>query len=412
MNLPFHIAWRYFFTKKSNNAINWISRISQIGITIGTMALIVVLSVFNGFELIILSLYNSFDPDFRIVPLSGKYFSIDSVDLKKIKNIPGLYSLSPVIEENALVKYRENQTIATLKGMEQLFFVATGIDSMLVAGEPVLENNEIQFAVLGAGIASKLGMNSFNTENYLQIYFPNRWYPSSFLANPTGLFRQKNVITSGIFQVQQDFDEKYIILPLSFMRDLVRQPNNYTALELVFTSGANKKSAEKELEEILDNKAEVQNRFEQHKWLYNIMHSEKFIVYLILSFILIIAGFNLIGSLIMLSIEKKKDMMILSSMGIARKAIYKIFFYEGLLLSLFSAVAGLILGTIICLIQMHFGIIKLAQGTTFVIDAYPVALKWTDFILVFITVSILGLISSYFPAQTALKNINISDLDK
>ncbi|NLJ07839.1 MAG: ABC transporter permease [Sphingobacteriales bacterium] len=412
MNLPLHIAWRYFYSKKSINAINWISRISQAGITIGTMALIIVLSVFNGFEQVILSLYNSFDPDFKIVPLSGKYFQLDNDDIIKIRQMEGIVSLSQVIEENALIKYQDNQTIATLKGMSEDFLMATGLDSMIVAGDPFLEDNDNYYAVIGAGVASKLGMNTFSQSSYLQIFFPNRKQPSVFSTTPGSLFKQLNIVPSGIFQVQQDFDEKYLIVPLAFIRELVRQPEKYTSIELIVSQNTDKKAVEKQLDELLTGKAVVQNRMEQHKWLYNIMRSEKFVVYLILSFILIIAGFNLIGSLIMLSIEKKKDMMILNSMGLDKKSIYRVFFYEGMFLSLFSAVAGLLLGTLVCLIQMKFGIIKLAQGTTFVIDAYPVALKWMDFLWVFITVVFLGFLSSYFPAKVALKNLSLEDLNQ
>jgi len=412
MNLPFHIAWRYFYSKKSQNAINWISRISQAGITIGTMALIVVLSVFNGFEGVILTLYNSFDPDIKIQPHSGKYFEIDTMTINKLKAVEGVMRLSPVIEENALVRLNDKQTIVTMKGMNQHYLMSIGLSRMVVAGEPVLKSQGIDFTILGSGIAGKLGMSLFDQSSALQVYFPNRKNPSIFSASPVGLFQTYKIFPSGIFQVQQDFDEKYMIVSLDFIQKLVKRYHQFTAYEIIYNQDADEKTVENNLEKIISKKYKVQNRHEQHKWLYNIMKSEKLIVFLILSFILLVAGFNLIGSLLMLSIEKKKDMMILRSMGTEASTIRKIFFYEGLMLSMFSAAAGLILGTIICLLQMHFEIIKLAQGTTFIIDAYPVALKFTDFIYVFIVVLLLGFISSFLPANSAFKNLRISEINK
>jgi len=412
MNLPFYIAWRYFYSKKSQHAINWISRISQAGITIGTMALIVVLSVFNGFEGVILSLYNSFDPDIKVLPNSGKYFTIDSTYLNQLHKLKGIEAMSAVIEENALVKNDEMQTIATIKGMTQHYFFATGIDEKIVAGEAVLSNNISHYALIGSGVAGKLGMNMFSSMSSLQLYFPNRKNPSTFSMTPTQLFQTYHIPTGGVFQIQQDFDDKYILVSLDFSRKLVKKPVQYTALEIVIQETTDKKQLERQIREILGENYLVQNRYEQHKWLYSIMQSEKFIVYLILSFILIVAGFNLIGSLLMLSIEKKKDMMILTSMGAENNLIRKVFFYEGLMLSLISAFAGLFLGVVFCLLQMHFSIIKLPESATFIINAYPVAFKAIDFVWVFITVVFLGLISSFFPARAAYKNLKMSEIGK
>jgi len=412
MNLPFFIAWRYFYSKKSQNAINWVSRISQAGITIGTTALIIVLSVFNGFEGVILSLYNSFDPDIKVLPLSGKYFEIDSNSLHQLKKTEEIIEMSAIIEENALVRNDEKQSIATLKGMTQHYFFATGIDDKIVAGEAVLTDKISDYAIIGSGIAGKLGMNMFSSMNGIQLYFPNRRKTSDFSFSPNQLFQTHSLPTGGIFQIQQDFDEKYILVSLDFMRKLVKKPHQYTSFEIVFHENSNKKYAEAQVRQILNEKYLVQNRHEQHKWLHSIMQSEKFMVYLILSFILIVAGFNLIGSLLMLSIEKKKDMMILTGMGAEASLIRKIFFMEGLMLSMISAISGLILGVIFCLLQMHFHIIKLPQSATFIIDAYPVAFKLVDFIWVFITVIILGMISSFFPARTAYKNLRISEIGK
>lgn len=391
--------------------INLISRISQIGITVGTMALVVILSVFNGFEDVILSLYNSFDPSLRISPAEGKYFEVDSLKIAEIKSLDGVLYLSPVIEENALIKYKENQTIATLKAMNQEYFGYSGLDSMIIVGHAKLIAKGAYFAIPGSGVASKLGLSLMGFDEYLEIFYPRKGSPSSFVLNPNSAFSQKKIPMSGVFQVQQDFDEKYILVPLEFAQKLLEK-KQYTSLDILLMDDMKMSEAKKNISEILGENYIIKDRFELHKWLYNILKSEKLMVYLILSFILLIAGFNLIGSLLMLTLEKKRDMMVLRSMGGGELLIRRIFFYEGLMLSVTSAVIGILLGLIFCIIQMQFGIIKINQGSTFILDAFPVSFRIMDFLWVFITVVILGFISSYLPARAVWKNLSIKDLNK
>ncbi|MBT3422315.1 MAG: ABC transporter permease [Bacteroidetes bacterium] len=411
MNISFWFARKYFYSKKVRNVINLIARVSQIGITVGTMALVVVLSVFNGFEDVILSLYNSFDPSIRITPAEGKFFEVDSQRIEAIKQMDGVVYLTPVIEENALIKYKDNQTIATLKAINEEYFTHSGIDSMMIVGHAKLKTDKAYYSIPGSGVASKLGLSFFGFDEFLQIYYPQKGSPSSFVLNPNKAFRQKSIAMSGIFQVQQDFDEKFILIPLEFGQKLIGN-TQYTSLDILLEDDDKMSSTKNKIADLLGPDYIVKDRFELHKWLYNIMKSEKLMVYLILSFILLIAGFNLIGSLLMLTLEKKKDMMILRSMGGEESLIRRIFFYEGLLLSITSAIGGIVLGLIFCFLQMKFGIIRISQGSTFILDAYPVSFRLMDFVWVFITVVILGFLSSYLPARAAWKNLSIKDLSK
>jgi lipoprotein-releasing system permease protein len=411
MNLPFWFARKYFYSKKVRNVINIISRISQIGITVGTMALLVVLSVFNGFEDVILSLYNSFDPSIKVTAAEGKYIEIDSHQLAKIDQLEEVVYYTPVIEENALIKFKDNQTIATLKALNDEYFFHTGMDTMLLIGEARLQADDVFYAIPGSGVASKLSLSFIGYDNYLQIYYPQAGSPSSFVLNPQKAFSQKNIAMSGVFQVQQDFDEKYILVPLEFAQKLFKR-KSYTSLDLVLDEKADLAKSKSRIQQIFGDQYVVKDRFEQHKWLYNIMKSEKLMVYLILSFILLIAGFNLIGSLLMLTLEKKKDMMVLRSLGGEKRFIQSIFFYEGLLLSVSSALIGIALGLVFCLLQMKFGLIRINQGSTFILDSYPVSFRAMDFVWIFITVVVLGLFSSFLPASAAWKNLSIKDLNK
>ena len=410
MNTAFLFARKYYHSGKVRNVINWISRISQLGITVGTMALIIVLSVFNGFEKVVIGLYNSFDPDLKITTIEGKFFQLDQNQIDEIASLKGVLKLSEVIEENALVKFKEQQSIATFKGMSDDYFRLSGLDSMIILGDALLHEDGINYALLGSGVAAKLGMNYFDFYNNLSVYYPNKGSPQSFHLNPGRMFNIKMIAQSGIFQIQQDFDEKYILVPLEFVRELVKENERYTAIEILTREGSDLKKLKKEIQHISGDDFMVRTHFELHDWLYKIMKSEKLVVYLILSFILLIAAFNLVGSLLMLAIEKKRDMMVLRSMGASNKLIRNIFFYEGLFLSVSSAIVGIIAGSLLSFLQLQFGIIKISHGSTFIIDAFPVAFKAMDFLWVFITVVILGFVSAYFPSRIAYRQLSISDL--
>jgi len=422
MNLPLFIARRYFFSRKIANVIHAISLISLIGVMVGSFALIVVLSVFNGFEDLVLKLYNSFDPDLKVSPVKGKYFNPASKDsastisfeeasemLSSVQDWSETNKASYTIEENALVKYKDGQTIATIKGITPKYLPSMGVDSMIYAGNGVITKEQVPQALVGAGIASKLDLNIYGGSSSLQLYVP-KGKTSNFSFDPTNAFKRKNIQISGIFSIQQKFDEKYILVPMDFIRELVDEEMKITGLEVNVSDKADIPAVKQRLTAMTGKNFEVKDRFEQHAWLYKIMNSEKLAVYLILSFILVIAAFNLIGALLMLVIEKKKDMAVLKSMGATSNLIMKIFFLEGIMLSSIGALLGIGLGTLVCWLQMKYELIKLNGGNTFVLNAYPVSFKLDDFILVFLTVVVLGLIASYYPARKAYKQLTVEDL--
>lgn len=399
--LPFFIAFRYFFSKKSQRVINIISVISAIGVMIGTAALIIVLSVFNGFEDLILRLYNSFDPDLRIELVAGKSFDQDKININQLKKINGVAYVDEVVEESALVKYREKQYIIKLKGVSKDFEKMTGLDSMIVEGTFRLQSGDTDYAIVGGGIAYNLGIDPENIFNQIEIYGPRN--TASSLADPEGAFNRRFISPSGIFSIQQEFDAKYIITPLRFAREIFDYENKLTALEIGLSSGNDEDKIVKQISAQLGKGFTIKNRFQQHELIYKIMRSEKWAVFLILTFILIIAIFNVISSLTMLVIEKKKDIAIYRSMGAEISFLRKVFLTEGMFITLSGAFSGLIIGMVICYLQQRFGLIELSGSGSFVIDSYPVKMAPLDFLYVFITVCCIGLLAAWYPAKRLIR---------
>jgi lipoprotein-releasing system permease protein len=397
VRLPFFIARRYLFAKKSHNIINVISGISAAGIMIGTMALIIVLSVFNGFEHVIVSLFNTFDPDIRITLVEGKTFHAGDIAADKIRQMNGIIRYTDVLEENALLRCNERQYFATIKGVSSDYQQSSGLDSMIVEGELILESKGQSFAVAGRGVAFYLGLNPQDLVHKLEIYVPRRGANS---VRPDQAFNSASLFTSGIFAIQDDFDSKYVLLPLGFTRELLDYTDEVTSVEIGLKKGIETEQIQKNLQQIVGKKFKVENRFQQQSTLYNLMKSEKLAVFFILGFILLIASFNVIGSLSMLIIEKKKDINILWSMGADGRLIKRIFLVEGLLVTTLGAVTGLILGWVVCWVQQHFGIVKLqVSGGSFLIDSYPVSMQLFDFVMVFLTVFFIGLAALILPVR-------------
>jgi len=399
LKLPLYIAWRYLKSKKSHNVINIISGISVAGVTIGTMALIVVLSVFNGFETLVISLFNSFDPPVKVSPVSGKTFDSKTYPWAQISTIPGIKAQTAVIEEKALLRYGTAQFLVSLKGVDSTYLSWTGLDSMMTAGSLILEFKGQPFAVVGQGVAYYLGVNPDDYGSYIEAFAPRR--TGKLGSSPDQAFNRLDIRPSGVFSIQQDFDTKYVIVPIGFARELFEYTSEITSVEIALTENADVESIPDLIKQKLGPKYLVQNRFQQQETLYRIMQSEKWAIFLILSFILLIATFNVIGSLSMLILDKKKDIAILHSLGADNRLIRKIFMTEGLLVSLSGAIAGILLGTAICVLQQYFGLIKInAEGGSFLISAYPVLMKWTDFLFVFITVSLIGLLAAWIPVRS------------
>ncbi|HBF89466.1 MAG TPA: hypothetical protein DDX39_12570 [Bacteroidales bacterium] len=401
MNFPLYIAKRYLFSKKSTNVINLISIISVIGVTVGTTALIVILSVFNGFDSLITSLFNSFNPDLQITVKEGKTFVPDEAIFNQIKTHKAVHFYSETIEDNALLKHKDKQYIATIKGVSDNYVNMSGIDSMIVDGEFLLRDQNRDYALIGQGVAYYLSIGLNYVFPTISIYVPKR--KGSVSLSPENAFNRNSIMPSGIFSIQQDFDSKYVIVPLDFARKLYDYTNEVSAIELKINDYKNVSKVQKEISQILGDKYKVKNRYEQNELLFKIMESEKWAIFLILSFILIIASFNVIGSLTMLIIDKKNDIFILRSLGADYQLIRRIFLFEGWMISFLGAVVGLLLGLFICFLQEKVGLIKLQGSGSFVIENYPVEVHYLDLFYVFATVMLIGFLASWYPVRYITK---------
>lgn len=399
MFLPFYIAKRYLVSKKSHNIINIISAISVAGVGVGTMALIVVLSVFNGFEELVKSLYNTFDPDIKITLLEGKAFDPAAIPRETITTMPGVISYTEVVEENVLLKHKAEQFIVTMKGVSEDFLIQNPLDSMLFDGELLLRSDEVNYTIMGYLVAYKLGIRLYDPINPIVVYVPKR--TKKALTSLEGSFNTGSLAASAVFAIQQEIDSKYIIVPLDFSRNLLEyEQGEVTSVEIRLQPGADVEEVQDLIQETIDVKDfDVKNRFQQQELLYKIMKSEKWAIFFILTFILIISAFNVIGSISMLILDKRKDIAILSGMGASRKLIKRIFMTEGMFVSLFGAIAGLLLGSFLCFLQMEFGLIRLGEANAFIVPYYPVRMELIDFLAVFITVLVIGFLSAWFPVR-------------
>lgn len=396
MNLPFFIAKRYLVSKKKQNIINIISGISVVGIIVGTMALVIVLSVLNGFISLINNLYSNFDPDIKITAVKGKMFNPSDFPFEKIKNIPGVVYYTKVIEEVAMLKYGSQQYFAVVKGIPDNYGKCTNIDSLMVDGKFILKEQNINYAVVGQGVAYNLGVG-LNFVDPIRIYVPKRGKQSTI--NLASSINHNYIFPSGVFSVLEDVDSKYILVPYQFAADLFETKNQVSAVELGLDKKANQKKIQKEIERILGNSFHVKNKNQQHDLIYKTMKSEKWAAYLILVFILIIASFNILGSLSMLIIDKKEDIMILRSMGASSKLIRRIFLFEGWLISVTGAILGTLLGVFTCWIQMRYEIITFPGNGSFIISAYPVQIIYTDILFILSVVLFIGFIAAWYPVK-------------
>ncbi len=378
------------------------------------MALIVVLSVFNGFEDLVKSLYSTFDPDLLIELKEGKAFDTSEINAEKIKQLPGVVSYTEVVEDNALLKFRSEQYIVTIKGVSDDFLYDNPLDTMLYDGEFILKMGNADMAIMGYLVAYHLGVRINDFEHPVYIYVPKR--TGKTLGRLDNAFDIKPVYLSAVFAVQQEFDSKYVIISLDLARELLQYKNEVTDIEIRLNPSADMEQIQEKVKEISGNRFIVKNRFQQQELLYRIMKSEKWAIFLILSFILLIATFNLIGSLSMLILDKKKDIAILYSMGANEKTIKRIFRVEGMMISVFGALTGLILGALLCWVQMEFGLIRLgSEANAFIVPYYPVKMEIMDFVSVFGIVLAIGFFTSWYPVRQITKqflNQRIADFAK
>ena len=397
MRLSLYIARRYLLARKSRNVINIISGVSVAGVTVGTMALIIVLSVFNGLEDMVNRIFNTFDPELKITAVHGKVFDADSAKIARLKGLEGIESWSCTLEENALFKYEKKQFIGTVKGVDDNYAKVTGIDSSMA------DNDKFSLwspgmrpqAVVGAGVAHNLGLN-VNFIEQLQIWVPKR--TGSVNLNPEEAFIKRYISPSGIFRVEHEYDSRYLYVPLQFTRDLLEYDNQLSAVEIKTVHGSDIRHVKQKVSKIFGPEFTVKDRLEQQDIFYKVMRSERLAIFIILTLILLIASFNIIGSLTMLIIEKERDIEILRSLGADNTLIRKIFIFEGWLISISGAVAGIILGFSICWAQQRFGFIKL-NSETLMMQSYPVVMKIKDFIAVPCTVLLIGYWAAWYPVR-------------
>lgn len=394
MNSPFFIAKRYFSTKKNSNFVHLISWVSLLGVAIGTAALILVLSVFNGFEALVLKMYNSFDPHLQITAAEGKVFNPE--EISAVLNNPEFKSSAYILEEKALLKYQEKEFIATVKGVSETYQELTNFDSLLVNGEYInsYENNNV--AVVGSGVAYHLSIGLGTMFEQLQVFVPNR--NSKTLLNPQTAFKQGSVLPVGIFSIQAELDQEYIITPLAFIQQLADRDNNISAVEIKLKNEDRMLVIQEQLTTVFGDGFIVKNRFEQQEFLYKILNTERLAVFLILAFIMIIATFNIIGALSMLMLDKQKDIRTLRSLGCTVQDIQSVFFRKSMLTILLGIVIGLFIGLGLAFLQQTFGFIEMGGGS-FVINTYPIAIVFTDILLVSFTVFAIGLLASWYPAK-------------
>ncbi|WP_240671052.1 FtsX-like permease family protein [Lacibacter luteus] len=399
ITLNFLFAWRYFRSKKTTNAINIIAWITVLAMAVGTAALVVVLSIFNGFEGLVKTLYSSFYPDIRITAKQQKIMLLDDATVKKIKLLQNVKSLSMVLEENVHLQNGDYRTNAVIKGVDDAYVQTSGVKEMITSGQFELGSNETPALVLGVGIEGALNLRSDRSVTPVTAYLPKRGVTST---NPLDAISTVNLQPTGAFSIQQDFDNKYVLTNIDILKEMLGlKPNEYSAAELKLKDVKAEAETIAAIQKLVGNNYLVENRYQQNRSLFGVMQMEKWAIYGILSLILIIASFNMIGALTMLVLEKEQDIQILQAMGGGKSFVQRIFLTEGVLLALIGSVIGIVLALIFSYLQVTFKLIPL-QGS-FVIDYYPVVISITDILLILVTVFVIGLLASWIPSVKAAK---------
>lgn len=406
MNFPFYIARRYLFSKKSHNAINVISAISVCGVALATLALVCTLSVFNGFQDLVTTFFTAFDPQLKITAVRGKVFDGQDKRVLQLKKMPDVEVYSESLEDNVMVQYQGRQAMAVVKGVEDNFDQLTPIDSILFGrGDLLLHDEVVDYAIPGIQLLFTLG-SGIRFLDPLEIYAPRRGAKVN-MANPSTAFVTGNLFSSGlVFAVNQEkYDASYILTSIDFARRLFQYTTEVSAINLKLKAGADTDAVKKHIQDLLGDDFLVQDRYEQQADTYRIMEIEKLISYLFLTFILMIACFNVIGSLSMLIIDKRDDVVTLRNLGASDRQIVRIFLFEGRMISFFGAFAGVVLGLLLCWLQQEYGLIALGSSGSFVVDAYPVSVHASDVLLIFITVLLIGFLSVWYPVRFLSKRL-------
>jgi lipoprotein-releasing system permease protein len=407
VNLPFYIAKRYLFSKKSHNAINIISGISVCGVALATLALVCTLSVFNGFQELVATFFTAFDPELKITASQGKVFDAQEERITRLRELPGIAVFTESLEENAMLQYKDKQAMVVIKGVEDNFEDLTAIDSILYGrGQFKLHDEVVDYGVMGMQLVSVLG-SGVSFVDPVEVYAPKRGEKVN-MANPSSSFTQDYLFSPGVvFAVnQQKYDASYVITSLDFARNLFGYETEVSSVELKLKPGQDTGKVKEEIKRILGEDFIVLDRYEQQADVFRIMEIEKLISYFFLTFILVIACFNVIGSLSMLIIDKKQDVQTLRDLGASDRLIMRIFLFEGRMISLFGAVIGIVLGLLLCFIQQQFGVISLGStADSFVVNAYPVSVHWQDVVLIFFTVLLVGFLAVWYPVRYLSKRL-------
>ena len=402
MRLPLFIANRYLLAKKSHNLINIITWISILGISVGSFALIVVLSAFNGLEKVISSMNNRLSPDLEIAAVKGKTIDLTAFPLGQLKDIQGVDYVVPTINEDALFRFNDKQHIGQVKGVGLEYQSIERLKNLAYGeGGLTFSDGEHDFAVPGAGVAWFLGINANNPYAMVRVYVPKRGNAS--LMSLENSFNSDVLTVRSVFSTEQDQDEKLVLVPFDWLSELLEYENKASNVELFTAPNADINKVKKSVQAVIGEDYDVKNQQEQQETLYRIMRSEKWAVYVILTFILILATFNVVGSLSMLMIDKRKDTEILKSMGADNRLIQKIFLNEGLLISVAGGIIGLLLGIVLVLLQQQFGFVKFGTGGNYIVDAYPVLLKLKDVLLIFATILAVGCTSAFLTVRHAMR---------
>jgi len=405
MNVSFFIARRYLFSKKSHNAINVISIISVCGIAIATMAMVCVLSIFNGFGGIVEGMFSTFDPDLKITVKKGKVFDYHTPEFEKALQVQGIQLISESLEENALFMFGESQVPVLMKGVSEEFKLMASMEKLLLEGSFKLREDVVDYTTLGSGLAMTLGARPGFIDP-IEIYAPKRDVRVN-LANPAAAFTKGYIQIGAVFSLNSpEYDEQMAIIPIQLARDLFGYENQVTSLDIKLEANVSVNRVKREIERILGDDFLVEDRYEQQKESYRMMQIEKWVTFLILAFILLIAVFNVVGSLSMLIVEKQDDIKSLQHMGASDQLISHIFLYEGWLITFIGIVTGIITGLVLCLLQQYFGLLRLSDTPgAYIIDAYPVIVKVVDIVIVFAVVSLIGLLTVLYPVNNLKKKL-------
>ncbi len=397
MNFPFFVARRYFLSKRKKNFINIISILSMVGIAFSTAALIIVLSVFNGLEGLLRSLYTSFDPELKIELVKGKTFEASPELIKKIKAVKGVAIVTEVIEDYAVVRYRDADMVAIIRGVSNNFIDQHRLDDHIIKGDLALQKDSIPFAIVGAGVRNTLSIAIEDSMYALQVFYIKNVKVS---LDPSRLYSRKAIRPGAVFSIEKNYDENYIFLPLAFTQDLLDFGNKRTSLEIKTNSKADIEVVRKEIASVLGDQFNVQTNEEQHKDLYRLLKIEKLFTFLALSLLIVVGSINIFFSLMMLAIDKKKDVTLLTAMGASQNQIRNIFLSEGVLISFTGAITGLLLGGLICFIQDQFGLVGMGMENA-IVSSYPVKMKMSDFAYTASMITVITFLVSWYPAHKA-----------